>query len=661
MADQKNEKENYDDLIFDWGSFDKYVPASRTERSRKEDKSGEDPVKYGRENWTEEELSLSLDEEKAQTESGEVPEKEEPVVPDRPVLKRGSILNTTEKVSIINLADLLAELKGKEPLPEEEAAAGTGSAEGAEGAEPEKARKEYTTEELLALDDTDSQDRYSYEPEPAEEYRYEARPETRDRKVDESESGPVERDEEEPVSEHPESHKREPASDRPAASSVLDTAGALIGQLRQNAKESGGFSGWLRKMGLSESEEEEEEEEESFDSVKTEKKTDSESRRTDRTAREEMDILEVTSDRETEETFREPERERVRETETVRGAETIRDTEKERDSEDPEEEDISPELQNELSHVFHKLKSVIRRDAPEEEDIDDSKPTRIEVLDDDDEDEEELSGAGAGEARSYTKYGEGHAPEAQKEAPDIIQILTLGVLIAIAVMCIVDLFGILTRGLGGGGSESAEVVTETRPQILIDQENIDESIQQAYLTVNPFSRPAVALDSVRGIVIHDAGLPGKTAMEVRDYYESLAQTQSERSSCHYVVGMDGEIVACVPDNEIAYASNARNMDTISVAFCSADESGTYSDVTYQSLVHLCAKLCKTYQINGVDILRHYDINSQDCPKVFVADDGAWMNFRAAVTAVAAGESLPAEEMTESSEETAEPSTSDETV
>lgn len=43
--------------------------------------------------------------------------------------------------------------------------------------------------------------------------------------------------------------------------------------------------------------------------------------------------------------------------------------------------------------------------------------------------------------------------------------------------------------------------------------------------------------------------------------------------------------------EISAATNQRNSDTISIEVCHPDESGRFSEVTYRSLIKLCAWLC----------------------------------------------------------------------
>ena len=147
------------------------------------------------------------------------------------------------------------------------------------------------------------------------------------------------------------------------------------------------------------------------------------------------------------------------------------------------------------------------------------------------------------------------------------------------------------------------------------------------LTVNEYSRPGTELAQVNGIVVHYTANPGTTAEQNRSYFESLAETGETHASSHFIIGISGEIIQCIPCNEISYASNDRNSDTISVECCIPDESGKFTDETYQSLVELVAWLMGRYDLTTDDVIRHYDVTGKDCPKYFVENSNAWSDFK----------------------------------
>ena len=146
------------------------------------------------------------------------------------------------------------------------------------------------------------------------------------------------------------------------------------------------------------------------------------------------------------------------------------------------------------------------------------------------------------------------------------------------------------------------------------------------LTVNEYSRPGTELAQVNGIVAHYTANPGTTAEQNRSYFESLAETGETHASSHFIIGISGEIIQCIPCNEISYASNDRNSDTISIECCHPDETGKFYDSTYESLVELCAYFCTEFKLKPEDVIRHYDVTGKICPKYFVDHEDAWDQF-----------------------------------
>ncbi len=137
-----------------------------------------------------------------------------------------------------------------------------------------------------------------------------------------------------------------------------------------------------------------------------------------------------------------------------------------------------------------------------------------------------------------------------------------------------------------------------------------------------FARTGVKLIEINNIVIHYVGNPTSTAQNNRDYFN-----KPDTDVCsHFVVGLDGEIIQCVPMDEKSNASNNRNLDTISIEVCHPDSSGKFNDATYDSLVKLTAWLCDNSGIKAKDVIRHYDITGKECPKYFVDNESEWTRF-----------------------------------
>lgn len=197
--------------------------------------------------------------------------------------------------------------------------------------------------------------------------------------------------------------------------------------------------------------------------------------------------------------------------------------------------------------------------------------------------------------------------------PNTIHLILLAVL-AVLILAVVG--ALLSRGLPG----------EDIP--------VPDYVEKDYLTVNEFSRPGTPLEEIRGVVIHYVGNPDTTAQANRNYFESLsAGTDGVYASSHFIVGLEGEVVQCIPLTEIAYASNSRNDDTVAIEVCHPDETGEFTDVTYDRLVELTAWLCVTFHLDPAeDVIRHYDVSGKLCPLYYVENPEAWETFLQDVTA-----------------------------
>ena len=161
---------------------------------------------------------------------------------------------------------------------------------------------------------------------------------------------------------------------------------------------------------------------------------------------------------------------------------------------------------------------------------------------------------------------------------------------------------------------------------------VPDYVQPDLLTVNPWSRPGTPLEEIQGVVIHYVGNPNTTAEANRNYFESLSSGETDTyASSHFIVGLEGEVIQCVPLTEISYASNIRNEDTVAIEVCHPDETGEFSPVTYQRTVELTAWLCLQFHLDPEeDVIRHYDITEKMCPLYYVEHPEAWEAFRADV-------------------------------
>lgn len=178
-------------------------------------------------------------------------------------------------------------------------------------------------------------------------------------------------------------------------------------------------------------------------------------------------------------------------------------------------------------------------------------------------------------------------------------------------------------------SEDADIsVPEKKEVVRLIEENKSTKplMTEDFLTVNPYSRPGESLESVQNIFVHYTANKGTSAAQNRSYFENLGITGETSASAHFIIGYEGEIIQCVPLNEIAYAVAGRNYDSISIECCYQDADGEFTYATYQSLIRLSAWLLNEYNLSPNDMRRHYDEGGKKCPLYFVEHEGAWEQF-----------------------------------
>lgn len=195
----------------------------------------------------------------------------------------------------------------------------------------------------------------------------------------------------------------------------------------------------------------------------------------------------------------------------------------------------------------------------------------------------------------------------------------------------------LALGMGAGLGGGYYLWGWERPYTVdLKAVEVPEWVEQDFIRKNIFSRPDVGRQRIDKIVIHYVANPGTTARNNRDYFDSLADQDPQKSgsstSSHFIVGLEGEVIQCIPVSEIAYSNAPLNNNTVSIEVCHPDDTGKFNDVTYESVVKLTAWLCGQLKLSSRDVIRHYDVNGKICPKYFVDHEDAWKQFKEDVRA-----------------------------
>ena len=148
-----------------------------------------------------------------------------------------------------------------------------------------------------------------------------------------------------------------------------------------------------------------------------------------------------------------------------------------------------------------------------------------------------------------------------------------------------------------------------------------------FFTVNPYSRPGNKLPAIKDVFVHYTANPGTNAVQNRSYFEQLKDTKERAASAHFIIGYEGDIILCVPLDEVAYAVKTRNYDSVSIECCYINEDGSFTQETYDALIELLVWLLKEYDLDVDNILRHYDCGGKKCPLYYVEHEDAWRQLK----------------------------------
>lgn len=174
--------------------------------------------------------------------------------------------------------------------------------------------------------------------------------------------------------------------------------------------------------------------------------------------------------------------------------------------------------------------------------------------------------------------------------------------------------------------EEAMLQIEQEQQYIDDNKSEKPAMEENFLTPNEYSRPQEPLPEVTEIFVHYTANKGTSAAQNRSYFENLGITGETSASAHFVIGFNGEIIQCLPLDEIGYAVMEHNYNSISIECCYLREDGKFEDATYDSLIRLVGWLMSEYDLGPSAVKRHYDSNGKLCPKYYVEHEDEWEQF-----------------------------------
>lgn len=143
-------------------------------------------------------------------------------------------------------------------------------------------------------------------------------------------------------------------------------------------------------------------------------------------------------------------------------------------------------------------------------------------------------------------------------------------------------------------------------------------IKKYYLTKSDNTRRMEKLVNVENIIITASKYKGFSGLKNRNIIEMSKYRDDKEFSCHYIIGLSGEIINIIPERERAICSRNEDIDekSISIMMC-IDKNGDILASQMKSLRDLVKKIIDKYDISRDNVLTEYDINCSRRPLIFV--------------------------------------------
>lgn len=150
-----------------------------------------------------------------------------------------------------------------------------------------------------------------------------------------------------------------------------------------------------------------------------------------------------------------------------------------------------------------------------------------------------------------------------------------------------------------------------------------------YLTTR--NRTKSSNRKIEYIVIHYVGAVS-SALNNAKYFKTIYRG----ASAHYFVD-EKDIYRVVEDKDIAWHCGAktynhakcRNTNSIGIEMCCFNNNGKLdvSEKVVERTAELVRELMAKYNIQLMNVLRHYDVTGKNCPAPFVSDINRWHEFK----------------------------------
>lgn len=166
------------------------------------------------------------------------------------------------------------------------------------------------------------------------------------------------------------------------------------------------------------------------------------------------------------------------------------------------------------------------------------------------------------------------------------------------------------------------------------------NISDDFIRLGCINRPGYKRSSTRGLIIHYIGVAQHSAKVIRDNFENTTRYGATQYVCDYDTG---EIIKCMPEEEVAYHCGANAYRPLKNQICGNDNPNYYlvgietcidsvensrpSNVQWDALVEFSADFLKRHGLGVENLYLHNEIAPTSCYKYFIDNQSQWQEFK----------------------------------
>ena len=150
-------------------------------------------------------------------------------------------------------------------------------------------------------------------------------------------------------------------------------------------------------------------------------------------------------------------------------------------------------------------------------------------------------------------------------------------------------------------------------------------IEERLISINESTRSGEKIHNINKVIL--CGISGYSTVSVRNSIENMHKISDMYISYHYLIGNDGKIIRCIPEDEVSYATYSidANLNSVSIAIIENGES--IKKDTIENLCLLINYICNKYNLDILnDVIMEYDVSLKRSPRTFIDNRAIYNNI-----------------------------------